>query len=189
MNIHSRLPRLAVLLLCLNVFISEAAENRTPRLEVNNETMRMRLIPRTPNQMAAFYEARGFPKFAINTIRDTCFITVGIRNKSKTIVWLDLASWHFSSADGEIHRLDRSYWKQVWKRQGLSQAHQSTFRWTLIPEQLDYRPQEREGGNIILPRTGKPFTLLADFRTGKDKRGSLIKVKFENMQCAEDPSP
>lgn len=149
----------------------------------------MRMIPRTPNQMAAFYEARGFPKFALDAIRKTCFITVGIRNKGEDILWLDLTNWRFRSVDGEIHRLDRHYWKQEWIRLGLSQAHQSTFRWTLIPEQLDYRPQEREGGNIVLPRTGKPFTLEAEFRSGKDKRGSLIKLKFENLQCAEDPSP
>lgn len=50
-------------------------------------------------------------------------------------------------------------------------ARQPTFRWTLLPENLDFQPDEREGGNIMLPRTRDP----------------LLRLKFDNLYCAEDP--
>ena len=104
--------------------------------------VRVRLLPRSPEQIAAFYEARGFPKPAIAALKKQCFITVGIRNKSKSIVWLDMSTWRFESANGPVTRLDRNYWKSYWKSLPLEQRFQSTFRWTLIPESLDFRPDE-----------------------------------------------
>ena len=68
----------------------------------------------------------------------------------------------------------------------IPQAHQSTFRWTLIPETLDFYPKEKEGGNVILPRTGKPFSVFAKFDTGKDRKGKPIIINFDNMTCKTD---
>ena len=150
--------------------------------------VRVRLLPRSPEQIAAFYEARGFPKPAIAALQKQCFITVGIRNKSKSIVWLDMSTWRFESADGPATRLDRNYWKSYWKSWPLEQRFQSTFRWTLIPESLDFRPDEAEGGNIILPRTGKPVAIRAQFLTGADKTGPVIDIKIDDVHCAEDPA-
>ncbi len=50
-----------------------------------NEQILMVLVPRAPEQMAAFYEARGFPQNAIDLITDTCFVTVHIENKSQQV--------------------------------------------------------------------------------------------------------
>ena len=150
--------------------------------------VRVRLLPRSPEQIAAFYEARGFPKPAIAALKKQCFITVGIRNKSKSIVWLDMSTWRFESSNGPVTRLDRNYWKSYWKSLPLEQRFQSTFRWTLIPESLDFRPDEAEGGNIILPRTGKPVAIRAQFLTGADKTGPVIDIKIDDVHCAEDPA-
>jgi len=68
-------------------------------------------------------------------------------------------------------------------------ASQSTFRWTLLPERLDFRPDEAEGGNLVLPREKGPFTLEAYFLAGADKAGEAIRVRLENLYCAEDSEP
>jgi hypothetical protein len=142
--------------------------------------------PRTPEQMAAFYEARGFPHTMLDIVKEQCFITFRIRNTSRNIVWLDLAHWGFTGPRGEIERLDRNWWKSRWKEIDAPMASQSTFRWTLIPEQLDYRFDEVEGGNVTLVRTGDPFTLDAVFPTGADREGEAIRVRMNDLLCPDD---
>lgn len=160
-----------------------AAADSRPQLD--NKDFTLRLAPRTPNQITAFYEARGFPRLAIDEIRKACFITVGLRNNSDTIVWFDLSNWRFTTAKGPLKRFLRSDWKQRWNLLGLDLRFQSTFRWTLAPEHLDFRPHEREGGNITLPQTKEPFTITGEIYVGKQKN-RLYQVKFENIRCARD---
>ena len=57
---------------------------KTPELEIN-------FMPRTPNQLGSFYEARGFPKAMRDVLSKQCFITVGILNTSKEKIWHDLS--------------------------------------------------------------------------------------------------
>lgn len=174
---------LAIILSITLAFESNAAtlpQYDSPELAVG-------LTPRTPQQIAAFYEARGFNTSMVEKLKQQCFITVWIHNKSSQVIWLDLVLWRFSNSDGVIERRDRHYWKAVWNEMQIPLAHQSTFRWTLLPEILDFRPDEREGGNIILPRDDKPIQIQASFPTGADKSGTPIKVNFKNIQCAKDP--
>jgi hypothetical protein len=60
----------------------------------------------------------------------------------------------------------------------------STFRWTLIPETLDYLPDEEEGGNIILPRVEGPITVKASFATGDDRQGPVVTIEYDKLYCA-----
>lgn len=150
------------------------------------DPVKLKLIPRSPEQMSAFYEARGFPPPMIERLAQQCFITVGIHNTGKDIIWLDLANWRFTAGGKELYRPHRDEWKKQWQAMGVPLAKQSTFRWTLLPEKLDYQPDEAEGGNIILPRVKGPITLYAEFASGADKRGPLIRVIHKNLRCAED---
>jgi hypothetical protein len=144
-------------------------------------------MPRPPQQIAAFYEARGFSKLMVEKLKQQCFITVWLHNKSSHVIWLELSQWHFSNTGGVVERRDRHYWKAVWNEMQILLAHQSTFRWTLLPEILDFQPDEREGGNIILPRNDRPIQVRATFPTRADKSGTPITVSFNNIQCAKDP--
>ena len=171
----------------LGAWMNGIAAEAPPAYEWNSPQLHIRLEPRTPNQMAAFYEARGFGPEMIDILRAQCYITVLIENRSRDILWLDLAQWRFANADGEISRPDRNYWKARWQAMDIPLAHQSTFRWTLLPEQLDFRPGEREGGNIVLPRLGKPMRIHARFARGEDRKGAPIDVAFDAVICAENP--
>jgi hypothetical protein len=168
---------------------SPAADKPGQALTFDHALFKLRLVPRTPKQIAAFYEGRGFPPWAIDELRDTCFITVLLRNKSDDIVWFDLHNWQFIGNNGPLQRQDRQYWLDYWQKKKLPANFRTTFRWTLIPEQLDFRPNEGEGGNIILPRTPQAFTVRASFATGADRKGPVVQVQFDNVHCAEDPAP
>lgn len=152
---------------------------KTPELEFG-------LLPRSPNQIASFYEARGFPKPMLEVLKKQCFITTGISNHSKQKIWLDLESWEFHQDGKPIKRIHRNEWKERWQKMGIPMSKQSTFRWTLIPEKLDYLPGEHEGGNVILPFTEGYFSLKATFKTGDDKQGKVITITTDKLYCAED---
>ncbi len=168
-----------VLLVIANMQAVQPVSVKVPELEV-------KFIPRTPNQMGSFYEARGFPREMRDVLKQQCFITVGILNRSKTKIWLDLSSWQFSAGGKPLKREHRDYWKKRWQAMGMPLNKQSTFRWTLIPETLDYLPDEHEGGNIVLPFTDKPISLTATFATGDNRQGKKITISTDKLFCAED---
>lgn len=165
-----------------------AADAPATRIKFENKNFRISMSSRTPQQMAAFYEARGFPKPMINEIRKQCFITTYIKNKSQYVLWTDIKSWKFYHDGKEIIRLDRDYWKAFWQEMNAPMPSQSTFRWTLIPESLDYRPNEGEGGNIVLPRVAGPIQVKAHFvLLDGQKKGTDLDVELPPIHCAEDP--
>lgn len=153
---------------------------------IQTEELAIEFTPRSPNQMGSFYEARGFPKAMLDVLKKQCYITVGIRNKSQQKIWLDLAQWTFSTANKPLQREHRDYWKQRWQDMGIPLNKQSTFRWTLIPELLDYLPGEKEGGNILLPFTKDYISVHASFATGDNKQGKTITISTDKLYCAED---
>ena len=168
-----------ILVVIANMQVVQPVIVKTANLEID-------FTPRTPNQMGSFYEARGFPKEMRDLLKQQCFITVGITNTSNTKIWLDLSNWTFSTAGKPLKRQHRDYWKNRWQSMGMPLNKQSTFRWTLIPETLDYLPGEHEGGNIVLPFTDKPISITAIFATGKNKKGKKITITTDKLFCAED---
>jgi len=179
--------RLFMVLTALLPLLAAAAEQGQRRFD--DGRLRVHLHPRTPDQIAAFYEARGFPRAMIARLRAQCFITTTVRNLGDDIVWLEPARWEFRTADGRrIERLDRGYWKTQWAAMDAPLPARSTFRWTQLPESLDLRPGEGEGGNLILPRPAGRFSLIARFATGADRSGPAITVRFNDLRCAGPPS-
>ena len=184
MSLHNLIYSSLALFLSLTLVCGSNAA--TPP-QYDSPELAVGLMPRTSQQIAAFYEARGFTRTMIEKLKQQCFITVWVHNKSSQVIWLDLAQWRFSNTDGVVTRFDRHYWKAVWNEMHIPLAHQSTFRWTLLPESLDFQPDEREGGNIVLPRNDKPIMIQASVPRGADKSGIPITINFNSIQCAKDP--
>ncbi len=151
---------------------------------VTTEKIEIQFNPRSPNQLMSFYEARGFPTEMIEILKHECFITVRIHNKSKEVIWHDLGNWQFSHNGKMLKREHRNYWLDKWHSMKMPQASISTFRWTLIPETLDYLPDEEEGGNIILPRVKGPISVKASFATGDNKQGRALTIEYDKLYCA-----
>jgi hypothetical protein len=160
-----------------------ALEKPYPGPFVENKDFLFVLMPRTPEQMAAFYEARGFPPAAIERIKSTCFVTVHIENRSRRVMWMEPHTWKFSSNGQPLQRLDSDYWETQWNEVNLPQANRSTFGWTQLPTVRDLQPDEPVGGNIVFPGTTGSFDLHAYFPTGQDRRGKPVEVRFENVSC------
>ncbi|MGV6825509.1 MAG: hypothetical protein ACWA5Q_00910 [bacterium] len=155
-------------------------------LEVNHYPLQLLMFPRSPNQMVAFYTGRKFPAEMIDILEQQCFVTIGIHNRGLNKLWLNLENWEFEHDGKPLQRLDRQYWLNRWSDMGMPQAKISTFRWTLIPEKLDYLPGEQEGGNIILPRVKGPVTLRAKFKIGENQEMKPLRIEFDQLFCAEN---
>jgi hypothetical protein len=156
------------------------------KLVFENEQIKLQLFPRTPNQMAGFYEAREFPKEMVDVLTDFCIMTAVIHNKTKDVFWMDLDSWKFTSGSGGLQRVHRNQWPPRWKKINIPMASQSTFRWTLLPESLEFFPDEHEGGNVILVSTRKSFSLQASFAVGENKDMGSLVARINNIRCAKD---
>ena len=164
--------------------INAQAADKVDDLSFQDELLRLRLSPRTAEQMAGFFEARGFPPVMIEELGQYCFFTVVIKNKSDKPLWLDLREWRFYSGKQEVRRVPRNQWPPIWKKKNIPMAAQSTFRWTLLPEQLDLQVDESEGGNVILERSAKHFSLEARFALGETGQKGERLVRIDNLSCA-----
>lgn len=153
---------------------------------VENDQLLVVLIPHTTEQMAAFYEARGFPRNAIDRIKTTCFVTVHIENKSRSTIWLEQKNWRTTSNNKPLPRLGRDYWNAQWNEIDLPLAKRSTFGWTQLPAVRDLQPGEPVGGNIVFPGSTGTFDLEARFYVGNNKRSGMLVTRFENIQCPQD---
>jgi len=148
-----------------------------------NTQLRLQLFPWSTEQMAAFFEARGFPTIMIETLSAYCFFTATIQNKRNDVLQLDLTDWRFISQDEELQRIPRSQWPPIWKKMNIPLASQSTFRWMLLPETLNFYAYEKEGGNIVLKKTGVSFSLQARFGLGENTEP--VTATVNNLQCAD----
>ncbi len=183
LRIHSLAAVVFSVLVCSSTF---ARDKPYPGPFVENDQLLVILIPRTPEQMAAFYEARGFPRAAIERIANTCFVTVHIENKSQSTIWLEQENWQITSDNKPLPRLDRDYWKAQWDEIDLPLAKRSTFGWTQLPLVRDLQPGEPVGGNIVFPGTTESFDLEAHFYIGQNKRSGMQVTRFENIQCPKN---
>jgi len=153
---------------------------------VENDDMLMVLMPHTPEQIAAFYEARGFPEKALELISSACFVTVHIENKSQRVIWLETANWRLSSNNQAVQHLDKDHWNTRWDEINLPLANRATFGWTQLPVQRNLQPDEPVGGNIVLRGDIRKFNLKAQFLTGKHKRGGILEIRFQDINCPKE---
>ena len=161
-----------------------AANEESVKQSFADEQLAMRVMTRTTEQLAAFYTGRGFNKAAIDAITQTCFVGGFVKNKTYDILWMTLDDWVFTDAqDKRIQRIRRNDWQPIWEKTQLAQSYQSTFSWTLLPDERDLRPDEHSAGNIPIPWQDEPFKLVANFKTGADKNGTPRTLTFENLTC------
>lgn len=175
---------LAILCLTLAVSVATAATPARERLGYEGQGIRLTVSVRTPEQVLAFYSARGFPDNAVRALAEKCLVTVGMRHQRKAVVWLEPSRWRFVAADGtEIRRLDRAYWAQRWQALAVPPASRATFGWTQLPERRDLRSGEPVGGNVVIEPPAGTFRLELRFATGADRRGPELRAVVEGLSC------
>lgn len=140
--------------------------------------------PRTPEQVLAFYAARGLPPVAAERLAQACLFTIGVRNERRDVVWLELDNWRFidEASGAPVRRIPRGEWGTLWEKLGVPPAGRATFGWTQLPERRDLQPGEPVGGNLALAPTPHALTLEARFRVADSERE--IRARIPGLHCA-----
>jgi hypothetical protein len=135
--------------------------------------------------MAAFYLGRRFPPGVVAETRKLCFITVGIRNRTQEVVWLEPERWRFFNATGEYRRVSREEWRKRLDTIGAPPAVRTTLTWTQLPDERDLQPNENVGANAAIPPIPGEFTLEARFATGTDRKGPELVLTIPGLNCPD----
>lgn len=181
-----------VLALLLVMGMPAMATTHVPRTEVHIEHkgIVMHVRVRTPAQIRAFYEARGFPQAALDLLARSCFLSVGIVNGSRQIVWLEPARFDISTEDHGRRRplelRDHRWWQARWSSLAVDKPQQATFGWTLLPLSRDLRPDEPVGGNIVIERVSGPVFITARFDLGRERLGGRFLLQLPPLVCKSD---
>ena len=139
---------------------------------------------RTPEQIRAFYLARGFPQAAVHELEAKCLVTIGVQNGRDDVLWLEPAKWRFTTDKGEkVARISRPEWNARWTQLNIPLASRATFGWTQLPESRDLLPGEWVGGNVAVVAPSEAFSVEAIFDTGANRRGPKIKIKADKLKC------
>jgi hypothetical protein len=166
-------------LIPLLLWLPLAAQAADARIERAGLAMSVGL--RNAEGVTAFYAARGFPEAMLAVIGRSCFVGVGIRNQRRDTLWLELAEWRFTDAEGRaVPRITRPEWAARWQAMNAPLAARATFDWTQLPETRDLQPDEPVAGNVaVVPPAGE-FRLDARFRTGS---GEWIELTVPGLRC------
>ena len=139
---------------------------------------------RTPEQIRAFYLARGFPQAAVHELEAKCLVTIGVQNGRDDVLWLEPAKWRFTTDRGEkVERISRPEWNARWTQLNIPLASRATFGWTQLPESRDLLAGEWVGGNVAIVAPREPFSVEAIFDTGANRQGPKIKIKADKLEC------
>jgi hypothetical protein len=173
-----------VILCSVFLAVPASAASNWPK-ELVEQGVAIRVRPNTSLQMAAFYEARGFPASALTELKSACFMTVGVRNEREQILWLEPKRWNLTDADGKkVELIDYAHWDRLWQQHRVQPSARTAFRWTQLPESRDLHPHEPVGGNISFKPGKGPYTLAMGFRLGPDKAGEEVRIRVSGLTCS-----
>ena len=108
-----------------------------------------------PEQILAFYLARGFPKDIAQQIANSCLFQTIAKNTLNTqddepgsnhVITIHQDLWQVKTSEGEHGiKLKESLDKQ-WKKQQLKPAARIAYRWATFPTEQSFRPKYPRGG-------------------------------------------
>lgn len=148
------------------------------RIQVEHPGFSLRLLPLTPDYVAAVFAARGLPEDIVAATRRYCTFGTIIRNTGDQPLHYDLRTWRYVTPDGRTHRVKtKSEWLEEWKNRSLA------FRWILLHEEQTYQPGDWGQGFTTVPLpAGSRFDLHYSWTQGDKTHEDTI----EDVRCAPD---
>ena len=179
----SSVTRLGLALLLLGL-LAAAPSHAAERDVYKSNGVVFSISVRTPEQIRAFYLARGFPEAAVRELETKCLVTIGVQNGRDDVLWLEPAKWHFITESGEkVARISRPEWNTRWAQLDIPLASRATFGWTQLPESRDLLAGEGVGGNVAIVAPSEAFSVEAIFDTGANRHGPKVKIKADKLKC------
>lgn len=151
--------------------------------EVQTQGVTLSLTQLLPDQIRAFYSARGFDAAAAEVFAQACVFMTVLRNDAAAgELSFRLADWQVRQG-GEARGLPSlAGWLERWQGLGVSGPARIAFRWAQFPPEQSYAPGEWNQGMLAtgLP-PGSRFNLSARWTAA----GQTFEGRLQDVQCSE----
>lgn len=153
---------------------------------LDDRGFRVELVQLQPDQVRAFYIARGFTSEQAEPLARTCLMQLVIENgqpQGQAAIAVPLAQWRIATSEGlQPLRLKES-WEPLWQRLNVAAPAQLAFQWALFPNEQAFHPGDRNWGMLSTGlAAGSRFDLILGWRQGGQTKTATVKA----LQCAAD---
>lgn len=145
----------------------------------------LRLTQILPDQLRAFYEARGFHPEAVERIAGACVFQTELRNTGGAPISVDLAAWRLVVNGTPRPLTPKADWLKEWTARGVAPAARLAYRWATFPERQTFQPGDWNMGMLVtgLP-PGARFDLVATWR----RDATAQRLTLKGLHCVGHPS-
>jgi len=149
-----------------------------------HEGLSIRLTQLQPDQVRAFFIARGIERTAVERLAATCLFQMELYNDGAHptgAAQVPLAQWLLKSDTVERNPMLVNDWLREWKGTPITKSAQIAFRWALFPAEQIFHAGDRNWGMLSTGLdVGAEFDLDLKWRWGGEPRSSRI----DNIRCA-----
>lgn len=180
----------AIAALVVTFFAAHSAAQDGEPLPVRfqQDGLKLELAPLTPDQVRAFFSARGFgADDGEHIVATGCVFRSAIGSAftkaGEADVSIALSDWRVHPASGAAAGPKvREDWEAVWKSRGATEEAATAFYWALFPTEQTFFPSDYNWGFLTfgLP-VGTAFDLTIAWRTG----GKAHATDIRGLQCAK----
>jgi hypothetical protein len=159
------------------------AETGIQSWETGAQGVNLSLTQILPDQVRAFYLARGFDREAAEAYASACVFQTVLRNEGNAPISFHLGDWRMLKGKTAFRLKTEHDWQHEWAGRKLTEPARIAFRWAQFPLQQDFEPGDWNQGMTTypLPR-GACFDLKFKWRAGGKTREGIVK----GVCCAQD---
>ncbi len=169
------------LLCALALLPAPAAANSQSPWHGAREGVALKATALQREQVAAFYQARGFAPAAIADYAAACVFSLELHNGGRQPLRLRLADLRAQSPSGTVRFRQPQAWQAEWDRLGVAEPARIAFRWAQFQAGQEFAPGDWIMGMAALERRiDAPFRLVLQF---SDRKRSH-EIAIDHVRCA-----
>lgn len=171
----------------LSAGLAAGAEASAP-IRLERDGLKLELAPLEPDQVRAFFTARGFTSAdAEHIVATGCVFRSAIGSAFTKVgdpeVSAALAEWRITPP-GEAPRPPRARedWEAIWKQRGVAEEPATAFYWSLFPTEQTFSATDYNWGFLTFGLApGTRFTLDLAWRSA----GQTHTARMEGLECGK----
>ncbi len=149
-----------------------------------HEGLSIRLTQLQPNQVRAFFLARGIDRAAVERLAATCLFQMELYNEGANSVGpvrVPLAHWTLKSRSVQRALMSAKDWMKRWEDIAIAKPARIAFRWALFPAEQTFHAGDRNWGMLS---TGLENGVEFDLELKWLRSGELRTSRINKMRCA-----
>lgn len=183
------MSRAIVLAAMASLFAVHAAQAQEPAArKLDRDGLKLETAPLAPDQVRAFFLARGFtPADTEHIVATGCVFRSAIGSAhakaDAPAVTVALGEWKVTPASGGVSTpRTREQWEVEWKARAVSEDAASAFHWSLFPTEQTFSATDYNWGFLTFGLApGTRFSLDLAWRSA----GQMHTARLEGLECGK----